>query len=490
MSLFGWMFYSGTVGILVALAARCLDGGLSRLRVPTRGVWAVALALSVFLSLSALFANHLPDPHSSGVDPAAFRSGALGAWSDGGQSQNVPNSPINLVLLPLRTGDRWLALAAEWGAASLPASPSVTAWILGLWISSSVGVVALLVLAAIRATRARRGWLGKTIHGRSVRISRRLGPAVVGVVRPEIVIPRWATNLPEPELELVLTHEEEHVRARDPLLLAVGLLTLALYPWSPGVWWQVKWLRSAVEVDCDRRVLRRGVRPGAYATLLLRLGSRRRSVMMPTPALASSPSLLERRITAMKRRSTIAAIPPTLAGVAGAMAFTLLACGADVPVRPEDGAGGTGLSQGPVTPVVTVPTENGGQVQERLDPPEASPADEVSPNAETPGGQAQGDDANPEGLSAAGTEEAVRAQAVIIRRDGLAVRAVEAAPLVVVDGVIVSRSLGADGFDIEALDIESIEVVRAAEAQRRYGSRAARGAILIKTRTHENGPGN
>jgi outer membrane receptor for ferrienterochelin and colicin len=40
------------------------------------------------------------------------------------------------------------------------------------------------------------------------------------------------------------------------------------------------------------------------------------------------------------------------------------------------------------------------------------------------------------------------------------------------------------------ITLESIEVVQGSEARRRYGSRAAQGAILIKTRTQENGPGN
>jgi len=51
-------------------------------------------------------------------------------------------------------------------------------------------------------------------------------------------------------------------------------------------------------------------------------------------------------------------------------------------------------------------------------------------------------------------------------------------PLYIVDGVI----LAASSVDIDALDIESIEVVKGAAAASIYGSRAANGVVQIKTR--------
>jgi len=52
------------------------------------------------------------------------------------------------------------------------------------------------------------------------------------------------------------------------------------------------------------------------------------------------------------------------------------------------------------------------------------------------------------------------------------------APLYIVDGVI----LGSSNVDIDALDIETIEVVKGAAAASLYGSRAANGVINIKTK--------
>jgi TonB-linked SusC/RagA family outer membrane protein len=52
------------------------------------------------------------------------------------------------------------------------------------------------------------------------------------------------------------------------------------------------------------------------------------------------------------------------------------------------------------------------------------------------------------------------------------------APMIVVDGVILS---GTNTIDIEAMDIESMEVIKGAAAASLYGSRAASGVISIKT---------
>lgn len=54
-------------------------------------------------------------------------------------------------------------------------------------------------------------------------------------------------------------------------------------------------------------------------------------------------------------------------------------------------------------------------------------------------------------------------------------------PLLVVDGVILSRSFGGTTADIESMDIESIEVIKGAAAAALYGSRAAAGVISIET---------
>jgi TonB-dependent SusC/RagA subfamily outer membrane receptor len=55
------------------------------------------------------------------------------------------------------------------------------------------------------------------------------------------------------------------------------------------------------------------------------------------------------------------------------------------------------------------------------------------------------------------------------------------APLYIVDGVIISSS-SIDIKDINALDIESIEIVKGPAAARLYGARGANGVVMITTR--------
>ncbi|HSH45128.1 MAG TPA: carboxypeptidase-like regulatory domain-containing protein, partial [Longimicrobiales bacterium] len=54
-------------------------------------------------------------------------------------------------------------------------------------------------------------------------------------------------------------------------------------------------------------------------------------------------------------------------------------------------------------------------------------------------------------------------------------------PMFVVDGVILGSMVGSSSIDIDALDIESIEVIKGAAAAALYGSRAAAGVISITT---------
>jgi TonB-linked SusC/RagA family outer membrane protein len=56
------------------------------------------------------------------------------------------------------------------------------------------------------------------------------------------------------------------------------------------------------------------------------------------------------------------------------------------------------------------------------------------------------------------------------------------APLIVVDGVILAEGVDASTADLNALDVESVEVVKGAAAASLYGSRASNGVLQIRTR--------
>jgi len=160
------------------------------------------------------------------------------------------------------------------------------------------------------------------VDGHPVLLTTDIGPAVVGVLRPTILLPAWAFALGEADRRLMLEHEAEHVRARDPMLIAFAAWALALFPWNPAVWFVVKRLRLAIEIDCDRRVLgRRSADARDYGLLLLTVGARSANRLRFAASLAEPRRFLEQRILAM----TTARPSRPLAASAPFVAIALLA---------------------------------------------------------------------------------------------------------------------------------------------------------------------
>jgi hypothetical protein len=149
--------------------------------------------------------------------------------------------------------------------------------------------------------RHQQGWRSAVVSGERVLLSADVGPAVVGALRPRIVLPAWVLELDESVQRLIVLHEREHVRAGDGRALAAGLFLLVLLPWCLPLWWQFGRLRFAVETDCDRRLLRGGVAARPYAEALLAV-ARRRPSLLPLAAMSPTKSTLERRIRFIVRR--------------------------------------------------------------------------------------------------------------------------------------------------------------------------------------------
>jgi hypothetical protein len=158
---------------------------------------------------------------------------------------------------------------------------------------------------------------------------------VVGLSRPEIVVPGWLLERTADEQRLVLAHEREHVAARDPLLLAAGCVAVAILPWHPAAWWMLSRLRLAVELDCDARVLRRGVAARSYGTLLIDLAGRCSGLRIGAPALADESSHLQQRLIAMTPRLSRFTHARSAAAAAIAAVALLAACEAKLPTQTE-----------------------------------------------------------------------------------------------------------------------------------------------------------
>jgi beta-lactamase regulating signal transducer with metallopeptidase domain len=359
MTIVGWTVYAIAIVLLLAPAAWLLEHGLARIGLPTRWVWSGSMALCVVLPVAAAVTG------PSGPDDVVSISGTIGEVITMVPSAGAPAAePGGAVDALIAAVARWRAeldrIVAAVATALVSARPSISRWVGVAWGSASLLLAAFLVGSALTLSRRARGWPRRAHLGREVRLAPQLGPATLGLVHPMIVLPAWAASLPAHRLELILTHEEEHARARDPLLLAVGLACVVAFPWNPVVWWQHRRLRDAVEVDCDRRVLRRGAAPPSYGDLLLWMGSRRHLTWLPATTMTGSRSLLERRLTAMRTTKLRAALPRTIGATVVAGGLVVVACTTEPPVA------GNG-PQGP-DPAASVQERNPGVADVWIEP--------------------------------------------------------------------------------------------------------------------------
>jgi beta-lactamase regulating signal transducer with metallopeptidase domain len=173
-----------------------------------------------------------------------------------------------------------------------------------VWLAASVillvwfGCSALRVAHLLHVTRRK-----DTVDGVPVLMTDAVGPATVGIFRSRVLLPDWVLGLPAFQRQYVVRHEDEHRRAHDARLLFLASLPLILLPWNLAFWWHVRRLRLAVELDCDRRVVRALGDGQTYAALLLKVAEAGRRGPQLQPALLGAGSL-ERRLRALVAPST------------------------------------------------------------------------------------------------------------------------------------------------------------------------------------------
>jgi beta-lactamase regulating signal transducer with metallopeptidase domain len=312
---FSLMVYLLVVSLLLAAGASLMQS-LLRASVPgTRFIWAAAMGASLLLLIVAPARLRVPSIPSATELEAAALVPAAGAVI-----------PVTIpVDLPMSLAERVASVMPSW----LPQALGL------LWIAASV--LALMLLAASYRRHRRRiaGATHDVLDGTAVRVTESLGPAVVGVWRPDIVVPRWLLTRAPQEQSLVVRHERSHVEVGDPALLLAGCAAAAVMPWNPATWYMLGRLRLAIEVDCDRRVLRAGAGAREYGALLIELTSALPAARVGAPAFACRPSHLERRIVAMTARPLTNRPARLLAAGAVAALVVLGACEADLPTATE-----------------------------------------------------------------------------------------------------------------------------------------------------------
>jgi beta-lactamase regulating signal transducer with metallopeptidase domain len=300
-----WMVYSTLISAAVGIAAATIErGGSPRRR---RWAWVVAVILSV--AIPAWMVMRSRTPNLAGTSPSLGLTSRIVGESSAALSARIANLLASAPTEPLTRYD----------------TPFVVVW-------STVAVLAVVMygLATWSLARRRRAWRWATMNGERVLVTDAVGPAVVGALRPEIVVPAWSLALPEDQRALMIEHERQHVRARDPLILHAAAFVAMLMPWNVAIWWLNRRLRLAVELDCDARVLARGHDAHTYGTLLLNVCSQRQRVgAVLAPALFERTSSLTKRVLAMNPQRP--RFPRSRFTLGAAVAAAIIAVACEVP---------------------------------------------------------------------------------------------------------------------------------------------------------------
>ena len=329
-----WMLYAIVVGALLGGSGLALERFLRTHGLPSRWVWVGTILLSVGWPLGhwawEIRPQELPTaavPSLPAVEPLDFPPAFL------------PLEPIRVEVPPesvLRLLD----------------GPIMAAWALATGL-----LLLFFTFILFRTHHLRHQWRRGKAGGKTVLFSDDWGPAVVGFIRPQIVLPAWCEDIDDWALRFVLDHELEHVRAGDLRLMILTGIFPIFFPWHLPIWWQLARLRTAVEADCDRRVL--GRNPGQtrpYVDLLLEVGERA-SRHRPMAAMLSEP------YETLKRRIRIMTMPlpnrPWLRGgflVGVGVVLVAVACWAPGPTDAQDADA--------EPPVVASSMEDAGGTQE------------------------------------------------------------------------------------------------------------------------------
>ncbi|MES2521424.1 MAG: M56 family metallopeptidase [Gemmatimonadota bacterium] len=329
------MLCGAVIGCVLTLAATVLHSQERAANRSVRWIWAAMIGLTVLLTAVAPARRQMAQnaafamvDSATALQPTVTYEavGPTGAWNvlaaRLAELREDAAGAVSRVVAPVLAGAGRI-------------SPEAARSIAFAWLAVSLACMLVLYAVYRRVRLSANGWTQQRVLGIDVRVSHDAGPAVVGLSPMEIVVPSWILARGEDDQRLVLMHEAEHVRARDPLLLLAACIAVAVMPWNPVLWYALSRLRLAVELDCDRRVLLRGASPDRYGTLLLDISAHPSTLASALPALSYSASHLERRLLAMTARASRFTLPRRALGGAVATLLLLAACESKLPTSSE-----------------------------------------------------------------------------------------------------------------------------------------------------------
>ena len=142
----------------------------------------------------------------------------------------------------------------------------------------AAGVAAMLLYALISfASLKRKVQASIVIDGRAKECDEVRSPFILGILRPVIYVP---SGMNKKTLELVIAHEEAHLKRKDHWWKPLGFVLLAVYWFHPLCWVAYVLLCRDIEAACDEKVIRDKDREymAAYSQALLDCSTQRRSI--------------------------------------------------------------------------------------------------------------------------------------------------------------------------------------------------------------------
>ncbi len=281
-----WMSALAQATVLVVLAWPLVVGARRRSAARFSTVCRLVMAGAVVLAPAVFVLSAWPAADGAGPAevavarsvsrlPAESDEAAMALWRENGEIRSSGSSPAVeaessrtvFSFVPRWTIDPvvgrrfgWLWLAGV-GAVALP-------WLRGRWVRASLWrqshavadddplAVAIRVSDVVPACRVR-------VHEGPVT------PCVWGLWRPVLLLPVAACDWPLERLRLVLAHEGEHLRRRDPWWRCLAGVFLALLWFHPLAWSLARRARQADERAADDAVLACEGDAPAYAETLL-----------------------------------------------------------------------------------------------------------------------------------------------------------------------------------------------------------------------------
>ncbi|WP_296046378.1 M56 family metallopeptidase [uncultured Alteromonas sp.] len=201
----------------------------------------------------------------------------------------ITNLPIPAISLPANSFTRYVVS----GSLSVTVPQNVI-W-LGLW---ALGVSTITVYLLSQYSQLARSVEKPLTDSKNTWFARRATtPMLFGVLAPRILLPASFTQLFCPvQQQLVLEHENTHLRHGDHLWNALALTIVTVFWFNPLVWLALRSFRINQELACDNQVLsqKSPQEKLLYAKALVACAEQNSSYLTTYPTFGEKSTMLKR----------------------------------------------------------------------------------------------------------------------------------------------------------------------------------------------------